>query len=196
MIFGKRRPHRGDDVGKARLVEGDDVHVTFDDHRLVGCPDRLASLVQAEEQPALIEEDRLRRVQELGHILGVDDPSAEAGHAPTCLADGDHDAVAESVVLASALALARHPRLEEFFLPVALLGEVSERRLPRLRGVADLEGLQRLIAQMAAVKILEHGGARRSLQQVVAVEGHRRFQQLLQPLVGLLGRLHRLGARP
>ena len=107
-------------------MQGDDVQVAFDDHGLIGGPDRLARLVQPEEQAAFVEERRLGRVEELGNVVGIDDARPEARHPPAGIADRKHDAVPEAVVDAPAVALAHQPGLEQFLLAEAALFQVQQ----------------------------------------------------------------------
>ena len=98
LAFGQRGAHRRDDVLEAGLVQGDHVHVALDDDRLVSRADGLARPIQAVEQAALAEENRIRRVEELGHIVGIEDARPEAGHAALLVADGNHYSMSESIV--------------------------------------------------------------------------------------------------
>ena len=68
--------------------------------------------VEAEEQPPLVEEDGLLRI-EVFRLAVAEDASAEPDNASLLIRDRDHHAVAEAVVEAAALALHREPVLEQ-----------------------------------------------------------------------------------
>ena len=98
LVLGQGGAHRRDGVGEAGLVQGDHIQVALDDHHLVLGADGLAGRIEPVEQAALVEKVGLRGVEELGHILRVEDARPKACHAPAFVADGEHDAVAEAVV--------------------------------------------------------------------------------------------------
>src|SRR5205085_8862485 len=81
----------------AMLGEGDDVHVTLDDHRAARGTDRGPRLEQAVELAALREKRRFGRVHVFGLAL-ADDATPKAHHMATSVVDRVYDAVPEPVV--------------------------------------------------------------------------------------------------
>jgi len=59
LLFRQGRPHRGDHVGEAGLMQGNDVHVAFDQDNLLSRPNSLAGFIQAVEKCSLVEENCL-----------------------------------------------------------------------------------------------------------------------------------------
>ena len=202
LVLGEGGAHRRDGVGKAGLVQGDHVQVALDDDRLVEGADGLARPVEAVQQVAFVKQGRLRRVEELGNVIWVQDARPKADHAAALIADGDGDAVAEAVVDAAGgglgglglglLGLARplgrlahrdQPGVNQVLLAVALGFEVFERRIPGIGGIAQPKGFQRGILQAALAQVgqglLPGGGA----GELVTVKSDRFFQQGTQVLV-------------
>src|SRR5207302_778610 len=95
----------------AGLVQPDGVEISLDEKRYALAADRLARLVQREEDAALRVQRRIRRVEILRVALSFEEPSAERDR-PSGLADGNDQPAAEPVV-ETLLLLARHaqPRL-------------------------------------------------------------------------------------
>ena len=79
MIERERRTERGNDVGEARLVHGDDIGVTLTDDGLPRCDHGVLRTVEREEVLPLVEDGRLLGVEVLG--LGI-------GEHATAKADG------------------------------------------------------------------------------------------------------------
>ena len=77
---GQRRPHRADRLGHARLAQRDHVRVALDEHHAAGLRRRRAREVGAVDQPPLVEDLAVGRVQVLGLLPRPQRPRAEAEH--------------------------------------------------------------------------------------------------------------------
>ena len=116
----------------------------------------LRATVQPVEQAALVEQRGLRGIEELGHILRVEDARPKAGHAPGGIADGEHDAVAEAVVDASPpWRSVTRPAAQQVIRGVALGSEIMEAGIPGIRGITQPEGLDGLGFHAALVKVIQ-----------------------------------------
>ena len=191
LLLGQRRAHRRNGVGETCLVQTDHIQVAFHNHRLILQTDGFARQVEAVEQMPLIEDRRLGGVQELGHIIRVEDARPEARHAPALVADGEHHAVAETIIeFAPFLPLAEQPGSQEIILRGAALAKIIEGGIPGLRGIAQTKGLDGFVLQTAlGAQILQRLLARRRVQQLVAIKRDRIFQQGAQVIMLFRGDL-------
>ena len=139
----------------------------------------------AVELAALVEQHRLRGVQVL-RLPGIDDAAAEGDDAAARIADREHDAVAEAVVVA--LSALRVPALaldDEAGIGESLargLGgtEAPQHLVPGVRRVADLEALESLWGKSAA----RHVGARpRIARQRFRVEARDLLDQVVEGVI-------------
>ncbi|OQA38109.1 MAG: hypothetical protein BWY52_03298 [Chloroflexi bacterium ADurb.Bin325] len=204
LRLGQRGAHPRDDVRHADLVRADDIHVALDEHGQVCIADGLAGHVQPEQHAALVEERRLRRVHVLGRgMRGVlpQDARAEADHPALHIADRDHEAAAEAVVVPHpVIALDQQPGFLDLLGPVALVEQPRLERIPAIERVAQLPGFPGLLRQAAPLKIIAgNGGLRMAHEQVVIVAG-RVGQDRAQPFqpagVALRGRAALLQLHP
>ena len=106
-------------------MHGDHIQVTFHDHHLVGGADRFAGAIQAVQQAALVEQHSLRRIHELGDVVRVKDAPAKTGHPAVFIADGDHDAVAELVIMPAGIALGQQTDIHQFLFAVFFSPEMG-----------------------------------------------------------------------
>ena len=104
VLGRERRAKRCDDILDARIKDRDGIHIPLDDDDIPCLPDGLMRPVEAEEQPPLVEEDGLLRI-EVFRLAVVENAPAEPDDASLLIRDWDHHAVAEAVVKAAALAL-------------------------------------------------------------------------------------------
>ena len=125
LLLGEGRPHARHHVGDAGLGESHDVGVALDHVHAVFLARRRLGLVEAEQGLALVVERRLRRVEVLG-LLVAERARAEAERAPALVAEREHDAAAEAVVGAAALARDHEAGVEQVLLAEAL-GEGGRR---------------------------------------------------------------------
>ena len=96
---------------------------------------RRLGLVEAEQGLALVVERRLRRVEVLG-LLVAQRAGAEAERAPALVAEREHDAAAEAVVGAAALAGDHEPGVEQVLLAEPLGEGGVAQLLPARQAVA------------------------------------------------------------
>ncbi len=125
LRFGQRGAVGRDDFGDAGAVERDHVHIAFDHDQPLGGAARGAGAVEVVERAALVEEDRLRRVQIFG-LAGAEDAAAEADDPAARVADRDHQPPAEAVVavLPALLRLDQHAGFDQL-----VFAELAERPL-------------------------------------------------------------------
>ena len=127
------------------------VHVAFDDQKARQVGTGAARLVERVQLAPLVKEHGLRGVQVLRLAL-VDDAAAEGDDAPAGIADREHEAVAEAVVVAlaelrlAALALDDEAAVEQRLARRVVAAEALEHLVPGVRRVADLEALEGLAA--------------------------------------------------
>ena len=153
LFYGERRAKRGDDVLDARRRDGNRIHVALDDDREPRARDSAMGAIETEEQPPLVEDQRLGRVQILRLAVPQDAP-AERHDAPACIADRNDHAVAKAVVMALAFpALRGQPALFQKRRLHAALLEGDGKLVPGRRRTADAERLDRLLADAAPCEV-------------------------------------------
>ena len=171
-------------------MERDGVHVALHQDQIA----QLAFLrqIQAEEVLALVEDQRLRRIEvfrRVGVII-VHDPAAEADDVAPDIDDGEHQPVPEPVVdIAVLLRFGHQARVDQLLLGVALGLHGLHQRIPGVGGVADAEGGQGRFGHPAASGILQRRSALRRIE--LAVEKPcglltERPQALLGAIAGLV----------
>ena len=101
MVAGHRGAQCGHGVMEAEAVAGEGVGVPSQTMARFSFSMGFCSHVEAVKQFALEEQGVFGRVEVLGVVFGVDDPSAERHHATLSIPDGEHQAIPERVV--------RHP---------------------------------------------------------------------------------------
>src|SRR6185369_11488013 len=99
MLGRRRSAQRRNRVRNASLMKAHDVHVTFNDEQASQGSRSLARLVQTVQLAAFVEELGLRRV-EVFRLALVEHATAEADRTAARIADREHDAIAEAVVVA------------------------------------------------------------------------------------------------
>jgi hypothetical protein len=92
--FGERGAKRGDCFAYPCLVEGDHVHLAFDNDHPIGAPAGGRRLVDVEQAAALVEQWGIGRVQIFG-LAGAEDACAERDHAAAAVADRVGEAAAK-----------------------------------------------------------------------------------------------------
>ncbi len=127
-----------DGLGDPGAVEGDHVHIAFDDDQALGGAARRAGAVDVVERAALVEERRVRGVEIFG-LAFAEDAAAERDDPAARVADRDHQPAAEAVValLAGFLRLDQHAGFDQL-----VLAELFERALQGVAAVgreADAE---------------------------------------------------------
>ncbi len=102
-VIGRQgRAERGDDVGDPGLMQRDRIKVAFDDDQGVLTARRLSRPLQQIERTPLVKEGGIRRVEVLRHSV-PENTAAEADHLLAEIADGQHDARAEPIVVTGGL---------------------------------------------------------------------------------------------
>ena len=187
-------PSVADGVGHAGLVQAHDVHVALDHHQSLQAACRLPRLEQAVKLAALVEQLRLGRVQVLRLAL-VEHAAAEADGPSARVADREHHAVAEAVVVAGfragpgvvAVALDDQACAQQDLALVVGGAVAAEQGVPPGGRVADAEALRWsprsrprrlqivLRARLAAQRLPEEQGCafHRDVQLVMRVRRRR-----------------------
>ena len=148
---GAKRRQRG---GEPRLDQRDDVHVALGDDERGALAGRLARGAVVVERPPLVEKQRLGAVDVLGVVGRVHRPATEGDAVPARVADREHDAVAEGVVVPiPRLRGLGQPAIEDQILGHPGRFQVIPEPLPAIGGEADLEPLLRTLVQPAPGKV-------------------------------------------
>ena len=140
LVLGQRRAERRHGLREARLGQGDDVHVAFDDDRSGPCRAPRRGRRGRCKDAALMEERRLRRVQVFGGGIRIQRPPAEGDDAALEIADRKHDAMPEPVVGdGDVVARDQHARGHHVGCREAGFGQVLLQRRPAVGRVAQAE---------------------------------------------------------
>src|SRR5262249_20824285 len=146
---------------------------------------RTARLVQAVELASLVEERRLGRVEVL-RLARVDDASAEGDHAAARIANREHHAVAEAVVVTltlpagAAFAFDDETGVDEALALGIAAAETTQHLVPRVGGVADREALAGRGRETALRQVLARA---RLAPELLRVEARNARQQFVQRLI-------------
>ena len=181
VIGGGGGAQGGHDVADAELGQGHHVHVAFHHQQGVDVFQGLAGLVQAVQLPALVKDGSFRGVEILGCVV-AHDPSAETHHPAAGIADGEHDAVAETVVLA-ALAAGQQAGLFQEALPFRAAAQGLHQVVPAWGGKAHAEFTGDLAGQAALFQVAGGLGRFGVPAQLGAVPGGGFLHQLVQGAV-------------
>ena len=101
MVCREGRAERGNRVGIARLVHGDDVRVALADNGDTTGGNRLLRVVEGKHVLRLVEDGGLLGVEVLGLRIG-EHAAAERDAAPRLIVDRKHHAVVEAILQATA----------------------------------------------------------------------------------------------
>src|SRR5690625_1669676 len=135
-------------------MQGDHVHVPFDDYRSPAVAQCTAGPVQAVKQPALVEDGGLGRVQVL-RLSFAQQASCEAHDPARGVMDREDDPATEAVVAAAPLVLDDQPGLDEGVLTDLPACREPQQPIPAFRGEAETELLDRLPAQSPPQQVTE-----------------------------------------
>ena len=183
--FGQACTHLGHHVAETVLPGGDHVQITLHQHDFAGLADVASGHVQPEDEPALVEERRLRTVEILRLIVGIQRARPKPDHPAVEVADGDHKPVPEAIVARVALlVLGQQTGGQQFALAVALGRKVCPGRIPGIQRIADAEFGQGIVVQGPAGNVLAGGfGLWRVNQQLMVIIGSD-IEQTRQSLAG------------
>ena len=167
MNIGECCARCSDHVLHATLVEADEVEVALDDDDRILFGDGGSAMVEPEEDFALVVERRFRAVHVLGALetfLFRGEVAPAEGYDNTRLVlDSDHQAVAELVVDAAVLLFGGKARLHAVAGRKAVLRRIADKAFAPVGGIADMEFLARLLADIALGEVLERLRAKRKL---------------------------------
>ena len=178
VLLGEGRPLRGHGRIEAGGMTADHIDLPLADEGFAArvLDNGAAGLVERIQDAAFDEDGRFRAVDVLGGMaLGIEHAAAERHHAPLRVADGEHEAAMEPVIVVirpvGVVGRGEQARGHERLRLEAVLFAPAQQGVGRLRRVADAETLGDFVGQFAAGEIVaRHGGLRR-LQQAAAVEG-------------------------
>ena len=173
VLAGQRRAQRGHGPVHAVLVRAYHVHVAFQQQQAAALAYLRQGLVDAVKGAALREQDGFRGVQVFRLRFGVQHAPAESHGVAGLVADGEHDAAAESVGHPVAFALGDQPGLQGQVAAPAVRLHLLYQGAAARRGPTQLEALHGGLAQPALAKVQPGflaGGGKKSF----VVEGRGR----------------------
>jgi hypothetical protein len=151
VVFGQRGAERRDQPLHAGLVRNDDVEIALDDVDRAGLLDLLLREVEAVEAPALRKDGRFRGVEELGVVVLLERPRAEADRPAAGIVDGKDGTAAEAVVVAAlVLPLDHEARRRQDLVVEAGLAAALQEGVPGVHRVSQLVQVARLVVHAAA----------------------------------------------
>ena len=125
LVLGQRRAERRDGVREARHRHRDHVDIALDRDDGAALMRRLSGLMEVVEEPPLVEERRVGRIEVFRRHVGAHGAAAEGDHPAAPVGDREHHPVAEAVVRdGDVLARYEETRLDHDFGRDALAGEV------------------------------------------------------------------------
>ena len=144
-------PKDGHGAVKAILVQGDGVHIPLGEND--ASRPWTSWHIEGKEILALVEDDGLGRVEVLGFGI-VHHPATEADDIAPDVDDGEHEPVAEAVVVAALLALEHKSGLIELFLGIPRFRQGIQQGRPSIGRIAQAEAGDGLTAHAPAQEIL------------------------------------------
>ena len=169
---------RGDGGAEAARVAADDVDLPFADEGLAAAvaDDVLAREVERVEDASLVEDGRLGTVDVLGGLgARVEDAPAEADDLARRVADGEHQAAMEAVVVvigpATLLGRGEDADGDELLGGEAVLRGPGEDGALAVGRVADAEALGRFAVELAGGEVVAGLGGLGDLAEAALVEG-------------------------
>ena len=155
LRFGQRGSHWCHGFVDPGRRQSDNVHIAFDHENAVGLARGGRGAIEIEEQPTLVEQRCVRRVQVFGRIwlrLGIEDAPAEPDDAAAHIPDRQHQTPAKSVVRFLTIdgdtqaCIDQHRFLDR--------RQSSGQRLPRIGRETEAECLRQLLGNAARFQIV------------------------------------------
>ncbi len=179
VLARERGAAGGDRVHHARLVQRDDVHVAFHHEHAVLGGDGLAREVHPVEQPALVVERRVARIEVLG-LLVAQRAAGEAHHVPRVVVEREDYAPAHHVHR-----LAAPPLNAEVEVQQVLLARIAlQQRLGQPVGLGGRHPQPELadggIRQAAPVQVFQRALPVGGVGQLLAVVVRHRLHNALE----------------
>src|SRR6266571_5278692 len=156
VLGGQRGPLRRDDIVNARQVAGDQIKLALADDGVTGVEQRALRFVEAEENFALRENRRLRRVDVLrGFVVAAEDAATEPDDAALFVANRENQPPAKPVVVMVAAFFAQDETglLNKGQL-VGLAPGPVERVVPGVGRVTEAEQFDRFIGNAALFQVI------------------------------------------
>ena len=183
VLRGQGGAKRGHRAVKARLMEGDGIHIPLrqDDPARLG----LFGDVQGEHVAALVVHGGVRGVEVLGCGV-VHHPAAEADDLAPDVDDREHDPIPEAVIDPAVLIAHRQTGVQQVPLVIALLSQRLDQGIPPVGGKAQAEAGEGPAGQAAPLQIGQSLRSLRGIQPLVKGAGGLFVdgQQLLPALLG------------
>ena len=183
MLRGQGGAKRGHRAVKARLMEGDGIHIPLrqDDPACLG----LFGDVQGEHVAALVVHRGVRGVEVLGGGV-VHHPATEADDLAPDVDDREHDPVPEPVIDPAVLIVHRQTGVQQVPLVIALLSQLLDQGVPAVGSKAQAEAGEGPAGQAAPLQIGQPLHPLRGVQPAVKGAGGLLVdgQQLLTALLG------------
>ena len=183
LVLRERRAHRGDDRFHGCLPESDHVRVALHDDRPILLRDRRPCEVEAVEDASLLEELALGCVHVLApeRVVVAEATGLEADHAAPRVGEREHQPEREVVVAAPVCEPGRLD-LVNLEAPLACLGDE-----PHALRQTEPELLRDLLAQLALLEVLTHGGADVRFPQDPFEVGRRLLEERGQSVTAAAG---------
>ena len=138
MCGGRRGAQRRHRIRNPVLSQADDIHIAFDHNHSGQFPVLLACFVQTIQLASLVEKAGFGRIQVLG-LAFVQHAPAKSYATTATVTYGEHDAVAETVVVLLVVFF-DHQAGQHHPLPCLAVGpQLLEQFVPGVRGVPDAE---------------------------------------------------------
>ena len=158
LIHRQGRAARGDDVLNARLVQGHDVGISFNQQDPVFFRDGRFGQVHTKQHIALVVEDALGAVEVLGNLFFLAQrPPAKCDGSAREVPNRKHDAALEKVPQLAVFVFGEAQR-EEPLGCVARFGRGRAHRIPAVWAIPDVEGFERLGAEAPAFEVAQTDG--------------------------------------
>src|SRR5210317_202546 len=148
----------------------DRVHVALDDNELFDAAQSLPGLVEPVEFTALVKQDGLRGVKIFG-LAVAERAAAESDRATPSVANREHDAIAEAIVMLPVVLANDQSGGKQLFRRLVRLAKLVEYVAPAIGRIADAETLGRRTVNSALFHVLH--GSWRFFETGLPVSRHR-----------------------
>ena len=177
VVAGRRGAERRHGLGDTVLMQGDHVHIAFDNQQPRDLLVRLAHLPHAEQFAALVEQRRLGRVQIFRIVFRRQHASAESNGATASIEDRKHHPIAEAVVFSATLATGQHAGFFKQRIALRRGAECVLQVVPAVGCVTQAKALLDVGIQAAICKIALRGFV---FAEFVAEEHRRRIENVVK----------------
>ena len=181
LFLGQRRAERRHCTVKARLMQGDDIHIALSEQKIVAfC---LFCDVHRKQIAALVEDHRLGRV-EIFRLAVVHHASAKGDDITADVDDREHHTVSELVIVCTLRTAHNQSGRKQFLLGVSLCRHRVEQRVEGIRRIAQSKIVHRPFGQRAPHEVFHRRLAARRMK--LCVKPPRRLLHQLEQTVAPL----------